>query len=415
MNQGTFRHAVLGLLVAAGNVACGGGAADGSDGSGPPPPPTPAAFVYDVPEGFPEPRAGAVPGISDAVVELGRHLFYDGRMAVNEAGSCVSCHVQSKAFTDGLAVSVGPTGEAHRRSAMSLANAVYNARQNWANPNIDDLRQQAIDVLFNEDPIEMGWSGHEGEILARLRGDAALAARFRAAWPDDTDPFTVDRVATSLAAFVSTLLSGQAARDRYYSLTRPEPDAMSVAARRGEALFFSERLECFHCHGGFNFATAVQHDGNTLDAAEFRNNGLYNIAGPAPGLPLASGNYPTRNQGLYEFTGNPDDMGRFRAPTLRNIVLTAPYMHDGSIASLREVLIDHYGRGGRVIAAGADAGDGSRSPYRDALMVGFTLSQDEIADVLAFLDSLTDWDFICDPRHADPFGRVPMHPRCTTR
>jgi cytochrome c peroxidase len=126
---------------------------------------------------------------------------------------------------------------------------------------------------------------------------------------------------------------------------------MSEAARRGQELFFSERMECFHCHGGFNFSQAVNHAGTTLAQAEFHNNGLYNIGG--------TGDYPLDNRGLWEFTQRPADMGRFRAPTLRNIELTAPYMHDGSIATLEEVL-DHYSRGGRLIAAGPLAGDGQK-------------------------------------------------------
>ena len=105
-------------------------------------------------------------------------------------------------------------------------------------------------------------------------------------------------------------------------------------------------------------------------------------------------------------------MGKFRAPTLRNIELTAPYMHDGSIATLREVIVEHYARGGRLIEDGPDAGDGAQSPYADPLMIGFQISDREVDDLLAFLHALTDWSFVCDPQLADPFGNIPMHQSC---
>lgn len=390
--------------------ACGG-----SGGSAAPTPTAPpVAFDFDTPPGFPEPRVvGDIP-VTTETVALGRRLFYDTRMSVNGQGSCGSCHEQRKAFTDGRTTSIGATGDVHPRNAMSLANAVYNARQNWANPQLRDLRQQALAVLFAESPVELGWAGREAEILARLRDDPETQTAFAAAFPDDADPFTVGNVANALAAFTATLLSGNAPRDRYYHLVNPDREAMSPSALRGETLFFSDRLECFHCHGGFNFAQSVTHDGAVIDGIEYRNTGLYNIPGPGNGYPLPSGNYPPDNLGLYEFTGVPSDMGRFRAPTLRNIALTAPYMHDGSIATLREVIVDHYAPGGRKIETGPFAGDGAASPYRDALMVGFTLSENELSDLLAFLDSLTDWGFICDERFADPFGRIPLHDNCST-
>ncbi|MDD3763826.1 MAG: di-heme enzyme [Nevskiales bacterium] len=390
-------------------AACGG-----DDGDLALPAVTPSGYTFDLPSGFPLPRIPADNPMSTAKVDLGRTLFYDKRTSVNEGGSCASCHEQRRAFTDGRSTAIGPTGDVHPRAAMSLTNVVYNARQNWFNPNIEDLRQQALGVMLNENTIELGWAGREQMMLDRLRADPAYVDAFAAAFPDETDPFTLDNVAKAYAAFVATLISGRSAYDRYYDPQAPDPGAMNAAARRGEALFFSERLECFHCHGGFNFAQSVNHAGTPLDGIEYRNNGLYNIAGPAPGLPLTAGNYPADNQGLYEFTQVPSDMGRFRAPTLRNIALTAPYMHDGSIPTLRQVLTEHYARGGRLIASGARAGDGAQNPHKDALMVGFSLNAQEVDDVLAFLDSLTDWAFVCDPRFSDPSGSIPMHERCAT-
>ncbi|WP_370305856.1 MbnH family di-heme enzyme [Sinimarinibacterium flocculans] len=388
------------LAVAALLGACGGGGG-GTDPGPVPTAPPPDRYVFDLPPGFPEPRAPA--DMSVAMVELGRHLFYDPRLAAGGNGSCANCHEQRLGFTDARTTSLAPDGDVHPRNAQTLVNAVYNARQNWANPNVRTLREQALLVLLNEDPVELGWAGREQQMLDRFRADGDYVQRFAEAFPDAAEPFTLDNVARALAAFTATLISGNSAFDR---------GTMSTAARRGEALFNSERLECHHCHNGFNFANSVVHAGTTLDNIEYKNTGLYNIPGPATGYPLASGNYPANNPGLYAFTFRDTDMGRFRPPTLRNVVLTAPYMHDGSIATLREVVVDHYARGGRHVASGPYAGDGARNPNKDALMIGFAIDENEVADLLAFFDALTDWDFVCDERFSDPFGQIPMHEAC---
>lgn len=360
-------------------------------------------YSFDLPAGFPSPRISADNPITVEKVALGRHLFYDKRMSINQQGSCASCHEQRLAFTDGRSTSEGPTGDIHPRNAMSLTNVVYNSRQNWANPTLRDLETQALAVMFNEDPVELGWTDNEEEILARFAADPLYQQLFAEAYPGETERFVLLNVVDAIASFGATLISGRAALDQ---------DAVDTSVRRGEDLFNSERLECFHCHGAFNFAQSVQGEHSLVDTAEFKNNGLYNLDGPGPGLPLESGNYPTANQGLYEFTGIASDMGRFRAPTLRNIRLTAPYMHDGSIATLEEVVSDHYARAGRLIADGDLAGDGAKNPHKDPLIQGFVLDDQELADLLAFFDALTDWEFICNPAHSDPFGNIPMHENC---
>ena len=128
---------------------------------------------------------------------------------------------------------------------------------------------------------------------------------------------------------------------------------------------------------------------------DFQNTGLYNVDG--------QGAYPLGNTGLFEFTNDPKDMGRFRVPPLRNVALTAPYMHDGSIATLEEVL-DFYTAGGRDVTSGPHVGDGRTSPLKNPLVRPFELSAQERADLIAFLESLTDLDFVNDPRLSDPFG-----------
>lgn len=383
------------LLMLAG---CGG---DDGEGAGTAQPPADSGYAGSLPAGFPVPKKSTDNPLTPARIELGRHLFYDLRLSVNQTQACASCHLPARAFTDGRQTALGATGEAHPRNAMSLANGVYNPVFNWANPSIRTLHAQALIPMFGEFPVELGWSDHETEILSRFRQDGQYQKLFTAAWPGEADPFNADRVAKSIAAFESILISGNSPYDQATFQGRRE--AMSGAARRGQELFFSERMECFHCHAGFNFSQSVDHTGASLAQAEFHNNGLYNIGG--------NGSYPLNNRGLWEFTQRPADMGRFRAPTLRNIELTAPYMHDGSMATLEEV-IDHYARGGRLILAGPLAGDGAKNPYKSELIVPFTLTAQEKQDLIAFLHSLTDWQFLCDSRFADPFGNFPRHVRC---
>jgi cytochrome c peroxidase len=179
----------------------------------------------------------------------------------------------------------------------------------------------------------------------------------------------------------------------YDAFLAGERAALGPAAKRGMDLFFSERLECFHCHGGFNFTDSSTHANASVASVGYHNTALYNIGG--------DGSYPPDNTGLADMTGERRDMGRFKAPSLRNIALTAPYMHDGSIATLDEVL-DHYARGGREIADGPFAGDGRRSPYKSEFLSGFELTGDERRDVLAFLESLTDRSVTTNPRWAAP-------------
>jgi cytochrome c peroxidase len=348
------------------------------------------SWRWDLPEGFPEPRVPPDNPMSVAKAELGRRLFYDKRLSNNQTQACASCHQQSRAFTDGRAHAVGSTGEVHRRNSMTLANVAYAPRLTWAHPLLDRIENQVLLPMFGDAPIELGLPDGE-TLLARLRAEPDYAARFGAAFPRDHEPITIANVTRALACFVRTLISGNSAYDRY---TRGDQTALSESAKRGMELFFSERLECFHCHGNFNFADAVDHAKLAEPERAFHNTGLYNVDG--------KGSYPAADRGLYDITHQPDDMGRFKAPTLRNVAVTAPYMHDGSIATLEEVL-DHYAAGGRSIDSGPNAGDGHASPLKEKFVAGFILRPAERTDVVAFLRSLTDDAFLTDPRFANPF------------
>jgi cytochrome c peroxidase len=173
------------------------------------------------------------------------------------------------------------------------------------------------------------------------------------------------------------LISGNSAYDRW--AYGAQSDALNKDQRAGARLFFSQRLSCFRCHAGFNFSGPVVYEGAEEQEGRFHNTGLYNEDG--------SGGYPEPNTGVHRHSGNTEDMGKFRAPTLRNIALTAPYMHDGSIATLGDA-VDHYAAGGRARYAHPD------SNRIDPLMKGFELSPQERSQLIAFLHALTDESFV---------------------
>jgi cytochrome c peroxidase len=348
-------------------------------------------YDWELPENLPPPAVPADNPMSAAKIELGRWLFHDNRLSVNETMSCASCHIQSLAFTDGKARSVGATGELHPRSSMSLVNTAYASRLTWANQLLDRIEDQMLTPIFGDKPIEMGMAGKEERIVDLLRNDPRYAELVARAFPEESDPYSIVSTVRAIAAFVRSIVSYESPYDRYL---RGETGAINAAAVRGMELFFSERLECFHCHGGFNFTDSTTHANSRIDRVGFHNTGLYNLDG--------EGRYPDDNTGLFDMTGNRRDMGRFKAPTLRNIAVTAPYMHDGSAATLDDV-ISHYANGGRVIEKGEFAGDGKRNPYKSEFMRGFALSASERADLIAFLESLTDDRVLHDPRWSNPF------------
>jgi cytochrome c peroxidase len=320
-------------------------------------------------------------------------LFYDKRLSANGTISCATCHQQAHAFADPRTVPVGVTGQKHPRHAMRLVNLAYMPVLTWANPTMRALENQALVPMFGEHPVEMGLAGREAQVLAALRADERYRRMFADAFSDRSDPISLATVTRALASFERALLSFDSPYDRYrYG---GQPGAISPAAKRGESLFFGERVDCAHCHGGMNFTDNVVHAKLRAPEIAFHNTALYNIGG--------TGAYPRDNRGVAEVSADDADTGKFRTPSLRNAAAGAPYMHDGSIATLGEA-IDHYAAGGRTIASGPYAGDGSTSPYRDPQIHGFRITAQDRADLIAFLESLTDERFLHDPRFADPFA-----------
>jgi cytochrome c peroxidase len=349
-------------------------------------------YQWNLPRGFPKPLVPADNLMSGVKVELGRYLFYDKRLSGNSTESCGTCHEQDLAFTDGKARAMGSTGELHPRGSMSLVNVAYAAVLTWSDPNERSLEHQALGPMFNKQPVELGTN--EDDLISTIRSDPKYSKMFAVAFPQDSDPFTIDDVTKAIAAFERTIIAGNSPYDRYHY--GGVPDAISESAKRGEVLFFSQSLSCFRCHSGFNFSDATTFEGHTLDKVPFHNTGLYNLS--------REFSYPSDNLGTYEHTSIPLDVGKFKVPTLRNIAITAPYMHDGSAKTLGEVL-DHYAAGGRAITRGADIGDGSRNPNKDPLVHGFALTRENRADLIAFLNSLTDPGILHNSQFDDPWRR----------
>lgn len=327
---------------------------------------------WRLPAGIPRPAVPADNPMTAAKVELGRHLFYDKRMSVNGAGGCASCHIQELAFTEGHARPESVVGDIHPRGSMSLVNVAYAPSLTWAHSGATSLEEQALVPLLGIDPIiELGLLEHEQEFFDMLRADATYQRLFAQVFPGE--PVSLKNVTKALAAFERSIVSMRSPYDRYKF--GGDAAAISAAAKRGEALFTS--TGCAQCHGGFNFeAVRVEGEPESTGSGLFFNTGL---------------TYEAPNRGLYENTGRFDDFGRFRAPTLRNIAVTDPYMHDGSKVSLEEV-IDHYASGG-----------GFNQTNRTPLLRPFAITDEQKDDLVEFLKTLTDQELLHDARWSNPW------------
>ena len=362
--------------------------------------PQQAHYAWRLPENFPMPRVPAGNPMTAAKVEVGRHLFYDVRLSGNETESCATCHEQALAFSDGRARSVGSTGQLTPRGAPSLVNVAYDATLTWANPALVTLETQIQVPLFGTMPVELGINdSNKAQVLARIAREPWYRRAFHRAYPRLRRPVGWKTIVLSIAAFERSIISADSLYDRYL---RGEAK-LTASQTRGMNIFMGEKGECVHCHGSFLFSDQATYAGAPDERPRFHNDGLYNIGG--------TGAYPADNTGLFAITGRAQDMGRFKAPSLRNVALTAPYMHDGSMTTLQEV-VAHYAAGGSVITDGPYAGDARTSPYKDPLISKIDLSEQDQADLVAFLRTLTDHSVTKAKRFSDPFG----HPiRATER
>lgn len=331
--------------------------ATGCDGAATAPVDKPAPLVDQrVPAGFPggtpSSRAPADNALTESRAQLGKRLFFDRRLSRTGDIACVTCHPADHAFSDPAAVSTGVDQRQGTRNAPALVNLAWSNSFFW-DGRAATLEEQAGKPIENPDEMDLSLP----EAVARVASDASYVAAFDEAYGG---PVTEESLRKAIASFVRVVVSSDSPYDRHL---RGDDATFGEAERRGEQLFLSEKAACFHCHPG----GSLTNDG-------FFNNGTFRDGGDA---------------GRKLVTGRTGDAGKFKVPGLRNIAASAPYMHDGSLATLDDVL-DHYVRGG-----GGNA-------FTDPTIRPLTLTPDERADLLAFLRSLTDDAFLTDPRWSDP-------------
>jgi cytochrome c peroxidase len=302
-------------------------------------------YDWHLPRGFSTPAVPADNPMSTAKVALGQRLFSEPRLSVTGKHSCASCHEPGRAYSDGRARAIGATGQPLSHSAMSLVNVAYNISYGWTKPELQSLESQMLEPLLNEHPVELGLAGRQSSVSDLLAADPAYREAFARAFPQDAAPVNFGNLVKAIAAFERTLIFGGSPFDRY--VFNGEHAAIPAQAKRGMQLFYSPQAGCGSCHSGFNFNGNWRDSQGDTGKPGFANNGLG------------------------------DEL--MRVPTLRNIALTAPYMHDGRFATLAAVL-DHYARVAQL-------------PASDARLRSFNLSADERADLIAFLETLTDAQF----------------------
>jgi cytochrome c peroxidase len=316
-----------------------------------PSPPAPLTAAV-APAGFPSgPIGAAAPpenALTEARAQLGKRLFFDPRLSRTGSVSCGTCHLPEYAFAQPTAVSMGVDGRRGVRNAPSLANAAWSSTLFW-DGRVGSLEEQAGKPLENPDEMDLPLD----EAVRRIADDEVYRRMVADAYGGPPSELNLRQ---ALASFVRTIVSGDSAYDRHL---RGDEGALEPSARRGLALFF-DKAGCFRCHPS-----------GTLTNDGFFNDGSYQEGG---------------DPGRRAITSRTGDLGKFKVPGLRNVAVTAPYMHDGSLATL-EAVVDQYARGGRG------------GPNMDALIAPLELSADEKADLIAFLRALTDETFLRDPRY----------------
>jgi cytochrome c peroxidase len=322
---------------------------------------TPTFLTIERPAGFPEMIIPAENPTTVEGVALGRKLFYETLLSGNNTMSCGSCHNQSLAFTDnGRSVSTGIDGIQGNRNAQALINLGWNRKFFW-DGRAQSLEIQALEPITN--PIEM----HETwpNAISKLKSAKTYKEDFFKAF--GTNDFNSSHAVKALAQFMRTMISYNSRLDKKlrYEIN------LTPNELNGLVIYMTERGDCFHCHN--------IDGGRLLTDNLFHNNGLDSVF---------------TDSGLYGITGNPSDMGKFLTPTLRNIALTAPYMHDGRFATLEEV-VEHYNSGGKPSA--------TVDPLMKHVGTGLGLSAQEKADLVAFLKTFTDSTFITNPAFSNPF------------
>lgn len=293
-----------------------------------------ASLKMEVPENNPQ---------SDAKIRLGARLFFEPLLSRDSSVSCGSCHLKQYAFSDTIAFSDGVGDKKVARNSPTIVNVGFQPHL-MAEGGVETLELQVIAPLENEDEMDLGVI----EACKRLNGIPYYQSFFERVWSDSATPFTLTR---SIASFERSIVGGTSSFDAFVA---GDSNALSDNEQNGMNLFYSKRLGCETCHSG-----------PLMTNFKIENNGL---------------NEEYADNGLFRLTLNSEDKGKFKVPTLRNIDQSYPYMHDGRFTSLGQV-IDHYSSGGQP------------HPNRHHSITGFELSEQEKADLISFLQSLTDERF----------------------
>lgn len=318
---------------------------------------------------FPPPQLPEDNPLTVKGVELGKMLFYEKNLSKDGSQSCATCHVQLDGFSDMNQFSEGVEGKLGRRQAMPIFNMAWHPEAFFWDGRAPSLREQALMPI--QDPLEMNET--LDNVIAKLSDSDMYVNAFIEAF--DSKEITAEKVGMAMEQFMLSLVSHDSKFDRFLAgeedLTPSEMRGMQLFNTEFDPSGAEKGAECFHCHAGFNFV-------NNL----FQNNGL-------------DPETEWTDLGLYEVSEDPQDRAKFKTPSLRNIAVTAPYMHDGRFSTLREV-IEHYNTG--VV----------ESPTIDPLMQynldpGLGLTDQDIDDLIAFLNTLTDEVYLNNPEYQSPF------------
>lgn len=316
-----------------------------------------------IPDNFPDFIDSKTNPLSEDGIALGKKLFFDKRLSGNNQVSCATCHQQSLAFSDGFALSKqGISGNALERNSPAIINLAWANNGLFWDGGSTNLESQAFAPLAHQDEMSQNLT----ELIEELNADADYPRLFNNAFGKDINQADIVK---AIAQFERTLISGNSKYDKY--IRKESGGNLNEEELKGLEL---ARKNCFSCHATPLLTDNLYHN-NGIDA-DFSNT-----------------NHEGLFQGRYRVTNNSADLGKYKTPTLRNIEKTAPYMHDGRFKSLERVL-EHYNSG--VLA----------SSTLDPLLIqngslGFKLSETEKEQLIAFLKTLTDYDFLTDKRFSE--------------
>ena len=313
----------------------------------------PTFVEFISPIGFPPANIPFDNPMTEEGISLGKKLFNDPILSVNNQQACVNCHLQEFSFTDPLQFSVGTSGSIGHRNSMALVNLAWGTSNLW-DGSTSSLEEQALDPVTS--PIELhsiSW----GQVIDEIKNTEVYPDLFYKAF--GVVDFDSTHVAKAIAQFERSLVSAQSKFDLYVQ----RKTNLTDSELRGMEIYMTEKGDCFHCH---SYPFMTNHD--------FHNNGL--------------DSEPFTDNGLGDFTGEILDNGKFKTPTLRNIAFTAPYMHDGRFATLEEV-VEHYNSGG-IESSTVD-------PLMKHVGKGLGLTEQEKTDLVKFMLTFTDTAFINNP------------------